>query len=72
MHLPFLYHLVCVIKSNLKQSVMQLVVDPGFPRQGRQPQRRAPTYCLDKFFSENCMKIKEIGGEGVDPHTYIF
>ena len=29
---------------------------PGFPREGRQPLRNVPTYCLTNF-PENCMKI---------------
>ena len=40
------------------------VVDPGFPRGGRQPLSLSENLLFGKVFARNCMKMKEIGPRG--------
>ena len=37
------------------------VADPGFPRRGRQPQKRYNKLLFGKIFVKNSMKVLEIG-----------
>ena len=48
-------HHRCIRKH---RKLAPLVVDPGFPDRGRQPQVGAPTYYLAKFFPKNHMKTR--------------
>ena len=47
------------------------VVDPGFPRGGRQPERGCQPIIWPKF-AENCMKMKKIEPKGWDRVSKIF
>ena len=43
------------------------VADPGFHRGGDNPRTGGANLLFDKVFTENCMKMKEIGRRGVSP-----
>ena len=45
-------------------SPTRAVVDPGFPRGGRQPLSLSENLLFGKVFTKNCMKMKEIGPRG--------
>ena len=47
-----------VLNTKIKTlQVLKAVVDPGFPRCGRQPQKGTPTCYLSQLFPENCIEL---------------